>query len=762
MLVKVLCPCGTKFAFEVEPVNGRMPMEVQCPSCNTDSTMLANAAIAGQLAADTTTAPAAPEPPPGSAEPPKVRIRMSAAPAASSPPPAPPAEEPSRARLRTASALQPAAPATPPDRVPAPEARPAFCARQKTDHAVETCRVCGKPICPKCMELYGYVCSVFCRTKAEAEGIVLPRYAKQRNLIEAGVRSKGRLVGVAITAGVALLFATWIWWAFFGTKPAVMFSLQVPKAERGTVYEMLSQTEILVLKENQLALLYVANGGKEVWSTPLETAKTVRAVEPPALKKSAPKESTGPTAETAAGKLAADAAKAATKQAPADDPDDEEDFDFSFYGAPALLTLSDDIWLKFPDRIASYDRKTGARKQDIPFKQPLFNVTHSSSSIVAVSGDPLSVRTLTLISLPAGSTKTLQIQPSPNAAAILARATKNTGGFAPASDDDNDTRLEPVVMRDDFLPAGDSVVEYKTKMLEHKTITRQAMKPKSKDGGIMESGRLSAGQSLDAAVELLNDMGRQATGGVVQEDVSRYQVTLQRLLGNDAAPWIGEVIGPPAFYPLKTVDVVFGAKDVIVLDKSNKKRWEAKLTYNMGRAAALGMKDEEHFPCAQTADALYVFDEGMLTCFELATGQARWRLTSVGVSRVQFDSKGKLYVNTTTASPDVIDYPQQLNIKDRPQPVIMKVDPSNGKVLWKVTSHGDECILTGKFVYLAWSSSGLGASGSYFNLYRVNPSNGREEWHYYQERWPRNTGYQGNCFMLQWKDELQVLKFLTL
>ena len=92
----------------------------------------------------------------------------------------------------------------------------------------------------------------------------------------------------------------------------------------------------------------------------------------------------------------------------------------------------------------------------------------------------------------------------------------------------------------------------------------------------------------------------------------------------------------------------------------------------------------------------------------------------------------------------------------------MKVDPANGKVLWKVTSRADECILTGKFVYAAWSSSGLGASGSYFNLYRLNPSNGREEWHYYQERWPRNTGYQQNHFMLQWKDELQVLKFLTL
>jgi outer membrane protein assembly factor BamB len=90
------------------------------------------------------------------------------------------------------------------------------------------------------------------------------------------------------------------------------------------------------------------------------------------------------------------------------------------------------------------------------------------------------------------------------------------------------------------------------------------------------------------------------------------------------------------------------------------------------------------------------------------------------------------------------------------------VDPTNGKVLWRVTSIADDCILSGKYVYAARTSSGLYASGTYFNLYRLSPSNGKQLWHYYVEKWPRRTGYHGNRFMVQWKDELQVLKFLSL
>ena len=49
MELKVQCGCGTKYAFDVEPVNGRMPTSVACPSCGTDGTYAANEMLAGMV-----------------------------------------------------------------------------------------------------------------------------------------------------------------------------------------------------------------------------------------------------------------------------------------------------------------------------------------------------------------------------------------------------------------------------------------------------------------------------------------------------------------------------------------------------------------------------------------------------------------------------------------------------------------------------------------------------------------------------------------
>ena len=46
MTIKIQCPCGSKYSFEVDPVEGRMPFAVNCPTCNADGTDLANQLIA--------------------------------------------------------------------------------------------------------------------------------------------------------------------------------------------------------------------------------------------------------------------------------------------------------------------------------------------------------------------------------------------------------------------------------------------------------------------------------------------------------------------------------------------------------------------------------------------------------------------------------------------------------------------------------------------------------------------------------------------
>jgi len=59
--IKIECGCGQHYAFDVEPVEGRMPTAVACPTCGADGTEAANAVIARSLAAEPTVA--APPPP---------------------------------------------------------------------------------------------------------------------------------------------------------------------------------------------------------------------------------------------------------------------------------------------------------------------------------------------------------------------------------------------------------------------------------------------------------------------------------------------------------------------------------------------------------------------------------------------------------------------------------------------------------------------------------------------------------------------------
>jgi hypothetical protein len=55
MELKVLCDCGQKYAFDVEPIANQMPFIVNCPSCGKDGTSTANSILA-----ETNTASVAP------------------------------------------------------------------------------------------------------------------------------------------------------------------------------------------------------------------------------------------------------------------------------------------------------------------------------------------------------------------------------------------------------------------------------------------------------------------------------------------------------------------------------------------------------------------------------------------------------------------------------------------------------------------------------------------------------------------------------
>src|SRR5581483_4099599 len=82
MKVKVECTCGTRFEFEVEPVHGRMPVPINCPTCGVEATELANAVIRQQSAlpqpaVTSSVAPTPPPPPPPASPPPAVAAPQS-------------------------------------------------------------------------------------------------------------------------------------------------------------------------------------------------------------------------------------------------------------------------------------------------------------------------------------------------------------------------------------------------------------------------------------------------------------------------------------------------------------------------------------------------------------------------------------------------------------------------------------------------------------------------------------------------------------
>ena len=58
--VKIVCSCGQKYAFDVYPLNGRMPSPIQCPVCGVDSTTVADEIIALALKAPSPSSPATP------------------------------------------------------------------------------------------------------------------------------------------------------------------------------------------------------------------------------------------------------------------------------------------------------------------------------------------------------------------------------------------------------------------------------------------------------------------------------------------------------------------------------------------------------------------------------------------------------------------------------------------------------------------------------------------------------------------------------
>jgi hypothetical protein len=98
--VKIQCACGQRYAFDVEPIAGRMPAPVSCPVCGADGTASANTILAQRFQAQPAAPATSPQPPPTNAP---TRIPSISAAAAS---PAPPTATPPSVQRVSVSSTQ--------------------------------------------------------------------------------------------------------------------------------------------------------------------------------------------------------------------------------------------------------------------------------------------------------------------------------------------------------------------------------------------------------------------------------------------------------------------------------------------------------------------------------------------------------------------------------------------------------------------------------------------------------------------------------
>ncbi|MGZ8901564.1 MAG: outer membrane protein assembly factor BamB family protein, partial [Limisphaerales bacterium] len=609
MTIKILCDCGTKFAFDIEPIGGKMPGAVNCPSCSRDATEAANEIIAQQLVSNT---PVSAGSSIRTAGPMKV---------------APPAGGTTSIRVSAPAAMTAIAEATPV--IDAPDAPHQNCAKHPQAPGAANCVVCQKPICLDCMALFGYLCSAYCRGLAARKNIHVPVYAGMKTeLIQAEVKQGNKLL-MGVGAASVLFLALFVWYSFFGSKPRMAWKLENSPSARFIHSQWIGRDKILAVASDK-AGLYQASSGKQIWESSFKADEKVEQ-------------------------------KASTVM-------DDDEADFTFFSPLEIRTrvAGKDLWVVFPRKAVRFDLNSGDRKQEIPLPQPIEDGTFSDAAFLGIAKPAEGKHVLARIDLNAGKLQSIVLTqavtrvlypnnriPTAGSGYVNAERASDSFGAARLADD-----------RREYFLSGSSVVHVNIKLLEQRFTQVQAMR-EQKGPSIIDSGNARASQGFAAAEEFLNESRRAETGGVRLEDESRYMVTLRRPFGGGSA-WSGEVVGPPAFFPLNNLDLLVAGKSIYAFNKTGQKLWESKISYPLAPRFIEGLTDE--YPALEMGSKLYFFDQGNLIAFDSKNGQVAWRLQSVGISSIVRDPDGKLYVSTTTAGPDQIKFSEEVSLTDKIHP----------------------------------------------------------------------------------------------
>jgi hypothetical protein len=830
--MKVQCNCGAKYAIDVTPEMARDPVRFVCPSCDLDLSGPINELIRQELGI--TPAPV-PVPPPAMAQPvtpasksTKMRVAIAHAAPATAVAAAAPARLSISKGTSTATHGTATATAAPPSDGNS-DGQP--CSKHRGEFSVENCYVCRKPLCPKCMELFGYVCSPLCRAKANSNGINVPIFAGQKSVREAQQWRKIWFTGAGISAAVVLILGVWIWYAFIGSVPHPIFSVRFPEMAYAGGSRLTGKNEIVFLHGGLLAR-YGLGSKKAIWTNEIITKEQLDAeidrqmngyIESlnNAIKRGADSEFRPHVP------LRVELAKEV-----------QQEMESSLH----LYVQDQNIWIARNGKLTRYDWDSGKAGQEVTMPSRGMESKLDSGELQFTDENGFGQHVITHLNLASGEIRTEEIgEPTPSAVLATVKKPKTAaGGKKPVEmaglpkgpgGPDADKPMDPAKVAEDaqklpyaakialpatlsntrhqnqilneikqdeaqgetagaagsdgwgrggrfdrsFVSSKYGYVEWSSKVLEQRGTTVKVMKDKPAHSALESNPSVTNTAAI--ANEILNDMQRENGGDTISEDVSRYQVTVHRPEAKDVPDWVGEVIGPPSVIEQKTVTVVTGGKMLVVLDKTNKKLWQADLAYNVGRGGGFEDSEESEIsigegPCIEHGDTLYVFDAASLTAYELNSGNVRWRVPTIGIVGLFFDDKNTVYANSTTADLDSLRFSRQIDINKKTSASVLHIDCKTGKVLWNVQPGGIVSHVDGKFVFCFASKQAPdldpdslttlpGMLDSAMDIRRLDPKTGKVTWDYSEPRCPLSVHFKGNIVELVFRKEVEVLKFIS-